>query len=48
MVTNFGTDLGVVICYNAISVCVICRVYTGVCVAMAMLLTSVFCLHGHT
>ena len=48
MVTNFGADLGVVICYNAISVCVISRVYTGVCVAMVMLLTSVSCLHGRT
>ena len=45
MVTNFGTGLGVVICHNVIYVCVICRVCTGVCVAMAMLLTVFFCLY---
>jgi len=46
MVTNFGTGLGVVICHNAISACVISRVGRGACVAMAMLLTVLFCLHG--
>ena len=45
-VINFGTDLGVVICHNVISVCVMCRVGTGICVAMAMLLTVFYCLHG--
>ena len=45
MVTNFGIGLGVVICHHVINVCIICRVCTGVCLAMAMLLTVFFCLH---
>ena len=45
METNFGSGLGVAICHNVISVRVICWVCTGVCVAMAMLLTVFLCLH---